>query len=34
MIKFYYNAITGLEYWIISKPVILKSKKQRKINKK
>ncbi len=32
MIKFYWNTITGLEFWVIEKPVNKRSKKRR--NKK
>ena len=30
MIKFYWNVITGLEFYIIEKPVNLKCKKRKK----
>jgi len=29
MIRFYWNPITGLEFWIIKEPINYKSKKQK-----
>ncbi len=30
MVRFYWNCITGLEFWIFEKPKNAKSKKQKK----
>ena len=34
MIKFYWNPITGLEFWVINPPLLAKTQKSKKRNKR